>query len=89
MINNVILTGHFKGFDNDDKLLLEIDSVNNYQNVKIDIESGLKDKIVNFIKKDDIVAIKGYIGLDSTNNIIIIATKITFLSKKQKGAVMK
>ena len=85
MINNVILTGHFKGFSDNDKLLLKIESFENHQIVKIDVASDLKEKILNYIKKDDIVAIKGYIGLDSTNNIIIVATKITFLSKKQKA----
>ena len=85
MINNIILTGHFKGFSDNDKLLLEIEVFENHQIVKIDVASDLKEKILNYIKKDDIVAIKGYIGLDSTNNIIIVATKVTFLSKKQKA----
>ena len=78
MINNVILTGHFKGFCDNDKLLLEIETFENHQIVKIDVASELKEKILNFIKEDDIVAIKGYIGPDNTDNIIIVANRITF-----------
>lgn len=80
MINNVILTGHFKGFSNDNKILLKLDKLVNHQTVKINIANDLKEKIKKFIKDDDIVGIKGYIELDDNNSIIIVATKITFLS---------
>lgn len=82
MINIVILTGHFKGFSNDNKILLKLDKLVNHQTVKIDITNNLKEKIEEFIKDDDIVGIKGYIELDDNNSIIIVATKITFLSNK-------
>lgn len=82
MINNVILTGHFKGFSNDNKILLKLDKLVNHQTVKINIANDLKGKIKEFIKDDDIVGIKGYIELDDNNSIIIVATKITFLSNK-------
>lgn len=85
MINNVILTGRFKGFNDDNQLLLKIENLENHQIVKIDITSDLKDKIVDFIKEEDIVGIKGYIELNSVNEIIIVANKITFLSNKQKA----
>ena len=55
MINNVILTGRFKGFNDDNQLLLKIEVLENHQIVKIDITSDLKDKIVDFIKEEDIV----------------------------------
>lgn len=84
MINNVILAGHFKGFSDNNKLLLKMENLENHQIIKIDITNGLKDKIANFIKENDFVGIKGYIELDNIHNIIIIATKITFLSNKQK-----
>ena len=83
MVNNVILTGRFKGFSEDDKLLLKMNNSDNHQIIKINIADDLKDKIVKFIKEDDVVGIKGYMEIDNINNIIIIATKITFLSKKQ------
>ena len=85
MINNVILTGHFKGFSDDNKLLLKMENLENHKIVKIDIADGLKDKIVEFIRENDVVGIKGYVELDSIRNIIIVATKITFLSSKQKA----
>ena len=85
MINNVILTGRFKGFNDDNQLLLKIENLENHQIVKIDITSDLKDKIVDFIKEEGIVGIKGYIELNSVNEIIIVANKITFLSNKQKA----
>lgn len=85
MVNNVILTGHFKGFNKNNKLLLEMDALETHQIVKIDIVDGLKNKIEEFIRKNDIVGIKGYIKLDDAHNIIIVATKITFLSSKQKA----
>ena len=84
MINNVILTGRFKGFSNDNKLLLKMENLENHQIVKIDIADGLKDKIVEFIKENDVVGIKGYVELDNIHNIIIVATKITFLSNTKK-----
>ena len=82
MINNVILIGHFKGFSSNNKLLLKIEASENEQIVKINIASELKDKIVKFIKTGDVVGIKGFIELNNADNIIIVATKITFLSKK-------
>ncbi len=84
MINNFILTGHFKGFSNDDKILLKTENLGNHKIIKIDIANDLKDNIAKFIKENDFVGIKGYIELDNTHSIIIIATKITFLSNKQK-----
>jgi len=85
MVNNVILTGHFKGFSDDNKILLKMEPLESHQIVKIDIADNVKEKILEFIKEDDIVGIKGYIRLDSMRNIIIVATKITFLSSKQKA----
>ena len=85
MINNVILAGRFKGFSDNYHLLLKIESLENHKIVKIDISSDLKEKITDFVKEDDIVGIKGYIELDSVHKIIVVATRITFLSTKQKA----
>ena len=84
MVNNVILTGNFKGFSDDNKILLKLETLENHQIVKIDIVDNLKDKIAELIKKDDVIGIKGHIELDNVHNIIIVATKITFLSKNNK-----
>ncbi len=85
MINNVILSGRFKGFNDDYHLLLKMENFENHKIVKIDISNDLKEKIIDFVKEDDIVGIKGYIELNSVHEIIIVATRITFLSNKQKA----
>lgn len=85
MINNVILTGCFKGFSDNYHLLLKMENLENQKIVKIDISSDLKEKIADFVKENDIVDIKGYIEFDSVHEIIIVATRITFLSNKQKA----
>lgn len=84
MVNNIILTGYFKGFNDDTKILLILETLENYQSVKIDIADSLKDKIAKFIRENDIVVIKVYIELDSIHSIIIVATRVTFLSKSNK-----
>ena len=63
---------------------MKLETLENHQSVKIDIADSLKDKIAEFIREDDIVGIKGYIELDSVHNIIIVATRVTFLSKSNK-----
>lgn len=84
MVNNVILTGNFKGFSDNNKILLKLETLENLQIVKINIVDNLKDKIAELIREDDVICIKGYIKLDNVHNIIIVATKITFLSKNNK-----
>lgn len=84
MINNVVLTGRFMGFNNDNDLLLKVDGLQNHQIVKIDISKELKVKLCEFVEENDIIGIKGYIELNSISNIKIIASKITFLSDNKK-----
>ena len=36
MINNVILAGHFKGFSDNNKLLLKMENLAHHQIIKID-----------------------------------------------------
>lgn len=87
MINNVILAGRFNGFDGDNKILLKMESLENHQIGKINIPYDLKDKIVNFIKENDVIGVKGYVEIDNIHNIIIVATKISFISSSQtKGS---
>ena len=87
MINNVILAGKFNGFDDENRILLKMESLENRQIIKVNIPNDLKDKIVNFIKENDVIGIKGYIELDDTHNIVIEATKISFISSNQtKGS---
>lgn len=79
MINNIVLTGHYKGFDND-YLLLENDWIEKHQIFKVIIDNRLKDTISNSLKNDEAIGIKGYLELDETQQIVIKAIKITFLS---------
>ena len=37
----------------------------------------------SLIKENDLISIKGYIEIDDLHRIIIVATKITFLSSKK------
>lgn len=82
MINNVILAGRFAGFNDDGKLLLKVSELKNHQIVKIDICDDIKIKVSEYVKNNDIIGIKGIVELDDINNIIIIASKLTFLSDK-------
>lgn len=79
MINNIVLTGHYKGFDND-YLLLENDWIEKHQIFKVIIDNRLKNTISNSLKNDEAIGIKGYLELDETQQIVIKAIKITFLS---------
>ncbi len=80
MINNVVLSGCYKGFE-DNNLLLKIEGLENHQIVRIYINSSLKDELQKHLKINNLVGIKGYIELDDIKRIIIIATKITILQK--------
>ena len=81
MINNIILTGYFIGFENDN-LLLKIDSCENHQIVKILINKLIRKEIKKRFKVNNLIGIKGYIEIDDNNKAIIIATNILFLSNK-------
>ena len=80
MINNIVLTGYYIGFENDN-LLLKIDSCKNHQMVKILINKLIRKEIEKRFKVNDLIGIKGCIGIDN-NKTIIIATNISFLSNK-------
>ncbi len=81
MINNIVLTGYFIGFENNN-LLLKIDSCENHQIVKILINKLIRKEIKKRFKVNDLIGIKGYIEIDDNNKAIIIATNISFLSNK-------
>mgnify|MGYP004540687405 CR=1 FL=1 len=83
MINNIVLTGYFIEFENDN-LLLKIDSCENHQIVKILINKLIRKEIKKRFKVNDLIGIKGYIRIDNNNDnkAIIIATNISFLSNK-------
>lgn len=81
MINNIVLTGYFIGFENDN-LLLKIDSCENHQIVKILINKLIRKEIKKRFKVNNLIGIKGYIEINDNNKAIIIATNISFLSNK-------
>lgn len=81
MINNIVLIGYFIGFEKDN-LLLKIDSCENHQIVKILINKLIRKEIKKRFKVNDLIGIKGYIGIDDNNITIIITTNISFLINK-------
>lgn len=87
MTNTIILTGNYNGFDKNGKLLIKLERLKNNQIVKITIDDTLKNKITNFIRNNDVIGIVGNIELDKMNNIIIVATKVTFMSKNNKTEI--
>jgi len=84
MTNTIILAGNYNGFDKNGNLLIKLECLKNNKIVKITIDDTLKNKILNFIRNNDVIGIVGSIELDRMNNIIIVATKVTFLSKNNK-----
>ena len=92
MINNIVLTGHYKGFDND-YLLLENDWIEKQQIFKVIIDNRLKDTISNNVQNTLGTTMKTTINpkplkfLRTLNQkthyrdeIMFIATSITSLS---------
>lgn len=84
MINSVVISGCYKGIELDE-LLLKVEELENHQIVRIYVSKELQDQITKHIKENDLMGIKGYIELDDVHRIIIIATKITFLSSKKSS----
>ena len=78
MVNSVVISGCFKGIENKE-LLLKV----NVQKTRINISKGFQKELDNYIKENDLIGIKGYIEVDDFHRIIIIATKITFISNKK------
>ena len=78
MVNSVVISGCFKGIKNEE-LFLKVEGLENHQIVRINISKGFQKELDNYIKENDLIAIKGYIEVDVLHRIIIIATKITFI----------
>ena len=81
MVNSVVISGCFKGIENEE-LLLKVEGLENHQIVRINISKGFQKELDNYIKENDLIGIKGYIEVDDLHRIIIIATKITFIKLK-------
>ena len=82
MVNSVFISRCFKGIDGEE-LLLKVESLENRQIVRINISTGFQKELNDYIKENDLIGIKGYIEIDDLHRIIIVATKITFLSSKK------
>ena len=76
MNNSILLTGIYKGINND-KLLLEISVNSNNKIINLKISNGLKKQILNFVKSDINIGVKGYI--DFSDELVLVATKIFLL----------
>lgn len=79
MVNNVVISGCFKGIEGEELLL----NLENHQIVRINISKVFQKELNSYIKENDLINIKGYIEIDDLHRIIIVATKITFLSSKK------
>ena len=84
MINNVVITGHFKEIKNNE-LFLNFEELEKHQLIGINIPKGLREELSKYIMEDDIIGIKGYLKVNDLQQIKIIATKITFLSSNKKA----
>jgi len=73
-MNNYLITGIYKGMKNK-SLLLEI----NNTIINIDVSFALKNNILEFVKLNNPIGVKGYISLDNQKNISLTATKIFLL----------
>ena len=82
MVNSVVISGCFKYIQNKE-LLLKVEGLENHQIIRINISKGFQKELDNYIKENDLIGIKGYIEVDDLHRIIIIATKITFISNKK------
>lgn len=76
MNNIILLTGIYKGINND-KLLLEISVNSNNKIINLKISNGLKKQIFDFVKSDTNIGVKGYI--DFSDELVLVATKIFLL----------
>lgn len=82
MVNSVVICGRYKGIENDE-LLLKVEDLENHQIVRINVSKEFQKELNKCIKENDLIGIKGYIEIDDLHRIIIIATKIIFLSRKK------
>lgn len=76
MNNSILLTGIYKGINNN-KLLLEISVNSNNKIINLKISNGLKKQILDFVKSDINIGVKGYI--DFSDELVLVATKIFLL----------
>lgn len=76
MNNSILLTGIYKGI-NKDKLLIQISVNSNNRIINLKISNGLKKQILDFVKSDINIGVKGYI--DFSDELVLVATKIFLL----------
>lgn len=82
MVNSVVISGCFKGIE-DEELLLKVEGLEKHQIFRINILKGFQKELNSYIKENDLISIKVYIEIDDLHIIIIVATKIVFLSSKK------
>lgn len=87
--NQLIILGRFKEIVSSRKkeaifLIDFTDATNKHHCIPIHIAGCIIDKIKEYCKTNDVIAIKGSISTDKDNNIIILGDKITFLSSAKQ-----
>ena len=78
MVNDVIISGNYLGF-NKNVLLLKIDDSEVHKIIKININEALIEELEKQLKIDDKIGIKGYLNIDKNQSIIIVATKLIII----------
>ena len=81
MVNSVVISGCFENKE----LLLKVEGLENHQIIRTNISKVFQKELDNYIKENVLIGIKGYIEGDDLHRIIIIATKITFISNKNSS----
>lgn len=78
MVNDVIISGNYLGF-NKNVLLLKIDDSEVHKIIKININEALIEELEKQLKIDDKIGIKGYLDINKNQSIIIVATKLIII----------
>ena len=83
-LNQVIIVGKFQHISNHNNIIVKIISdKNNCIDICIKTSKNIINTLRNNCKINDIIGIKGMINTDKKKNLIIYASKISFISNKK------
>lgn len=85
-INEFIIIGKYHKIVDNDLLLKHTNDKDITSIISILIDHDVKNKMLLYCKKDDVIGIKGIINSSTNYKPILIATKVTFLVSKQKAS---
>lgn len=87
MINQCVLTGRLNNFYiSDDSLVLMLIHSNNDGDMVMPVYTNFKPEqvLIDYLKEDLLIGIKGYVTLDKNSCVTIMAEKLTFIPHKEK-----